>query len=291
MIGTKISWAHATWNPWTGCIPVSRECVGCYADALLTRCGRNFNELERTKTWDTPLKLNAEAARQGKRAICFVCSLSRMARFGFERCAAHTLEILGGQAKLGQNFRSKYPPAEPEALRLLAPRRGLTATGESKSKNKSKNLAMPSSRPHLKQIEGEHIPVTVKLLLPPRQSRGNSLRIRNDLSARVGCASLGNVSGLFLAHRFVVNRGVRQGDRDGIEHGLDQADNSRNLDRGHDVDQFMRVLLRIVGGKSHFESSRRIPWLDLSVVDFVAVEAFKSTEINRLQSIHVNFSI
>jgi protein gp37 len=43
---------------------------------LLTRCGRNFNELERTKTWDTPLKLNAEAARQGKRAICFVCSLS-----------------------------------------------------------------------------------------------------------------------------------------------------------------------------------------------------------------------
>src|SRR5664279_1539948 len=26
--------------------------------------------------------------------------------------------------------RSKYPPAEPEALRLLAPQRGLIATGE-----------------------------------------------------------------------------------------------------------------------------------------------------------------
>ena len=34
---------------------------------------------------------------------------------------------------------SKYPPAEPEALRLLAPQRGLFATVESKSKNNSKN--------------------------------------------------------------------------------------------------------------------------------------------------------
>jgi hypothetical protein len=35
---------------------------------------------------------------------------------------------------------SKYPPAEPVALRLLAPQMGLIATGESKSKNKSKSL-------------------------------------------------------------------------------------------------------------------------------------------------------
>ena len=34
---------------------------------------------------------------------------------------------------------SKYPPAEPEALRSLAPQRGLFATVESKSKNNSKN--------------------------------------------------------------------------------------------------------------------------------------------------------
>ena len=37
------------------------------------------------------------------------------------------------------NWNSKYPPAGPEALRLLAPRRGLFATVESKSKNNSKN--------------------------------------------------------------------------------------------------------------------------------------------------------
>ena len=34
---------------------------------------------------------------------------------------------------------SKYPPAEPEALRLLAPQRGLFATVESKSNRNSKN--------------------------------------------------------------------------------------------------------------------------------------------------------
>src|ERR1039457_2537331 len=74
---------------------------------------------------------------------------------------------------------SKYPPAEPEALRLLAPQRGLTATGESKSKNKSKGLAMQTSLAQFRQIEEEHTPGTVKLLLPPRQSRGNSRYIRN----------------------------------------------------------------------------------------------------------------
>ncbi|MGA3373872.1 MAG: PIN domain-containing protein, partial [Terracidiphilus sp.] len=40
---------------------------------------------------------------------------------------------------------SKYPPAEPVALRLLAPQRGLTATVRSKSKNKSKSLSLLSS--------------------------------------------------------------------------------------------------------------------------------------------------
>jgi hypothetical protein len=38
-----------------------------------------------------------------------------------------------------------YPPVKPEALRLPAPQRGLIATGESKSKNKSKCLIVPAS--------------------------------------------------------------------------------------------------------------------------------------------------
>jgi hypothetical protein len=70
---------------------------------------------------------------------------------------------------------SKYPPAKPEALRLLAPQRGLFATVESKSKNKSKSLVLQTSQSQFRKIEGEQTPGTVKLLLPPRQSRGISL--------------------------------------------------------------------------------------------------------------------
>lgn len=76
MIDTKISWAHATWNPWTGCNKVSKECVGCYADALLSRNGRMFNILSLTQTWKTPYELDAMARSNDAQAICFVCSLS-----------------------------------------------------------------------------------------------------------------------------------------------------------------------------------------------------------------------
>ena len=71
--------------------------------------------------------------------------------------------------------RCKYPPAEPVALRLLAPQRGLFATVRSKSKNKSKNLVLLSSLPQHGQFEGEHTPGILKVRLPPRQSRGISL--------------------------------------------------------------------------------------------------------------------
>jgi ubiquinone/menaquinone biosynthesis C-methylase UbiE len=43
-------------------------------------------------------------------------------------------------------FRSKYPPAEPEALRLLAPQRGLFATVESKSNRNSKSHVMRAAQ-------------------------------------------------------------------------------------------------------------------------------------------------
>ncbi len=71
-------------------------------------------------------------------------------------------------------FSGKYPPAEPEALRLLAPQRGLFATVESKSNRNSKNDPVQADRATQTEMQG-HTPVTVKLRLPPRQSRGTSL--------------------------------------------------------------------------------------------------------------------
>jgi protein gp37 len=73
---TKISWAHATVNFWTGCNHVSAECEGCYADTLLTRTGRDFTTLALTQTWSDAYEVDKDAAREGGTKIIFTCSLS-----------------------------------------------------------------------------------------------------------------------------------------------------------------------------------------------------------------------
>jgi hypothetical protein len=61
---------------------------------------------------------------------------------------------------------NKYPPAEPEVLRLLAPQRGLTAIGHSQNPNTGDGMLQ--------------YPGNVKLWESPRQSRGFS-PINNEL--------------------------------------------------------------------------------------------------------------
>ena len=76
MRDTKISWADATVNFWTGCNKVSSECEGCYADALLKRMGRDFTTLALTNTWRDAYAINHDAGQRGGTAIVFTCSLS-----------------------------------------------------------------------------------------------------------------------------------------------------------------------------------------------------------------------
>ena len=85
-----------------------------------------------------------------------------------------------------KRVQSNDPPAEPEAFRLLAPQRGLIATAQKqisrpKLSFSRKRTAGPANR-SLISLESDRrepqIPGTVKLLLPPRQSRGVSHRTR-----------------------------------------------------------------------------------------------------------------
>jgi protein gp37 len=39
MMNTRISWCQSTFNPWTGCAPVSAGCERCYAQAMANRFG------------------------------------------------------------------------------------------------------------------------------------------------------------------------------------------------------------------------------------------------------------
>ncbi len=79
-----ISWTDATFNPWRGCTKVSPECERCYAE---TMSGRNPSVLgiwgnEGTRVvaaesyWQTPVKWNAKAEREGKRLKVFCASLA-----------------------------------------------------------------------------------------------------------------------------------------------------------------------------------------------------------------------
>jgi hypothetical protein len=95
-------------------------------------------------------------------------------RLAYLSTNAATPMLFRNLAVSSPSVASKYPPAEPVALRLLAPQRGLFATVRSKSKNKSKSLVLLSSLPQHRQLEGEHTPGILKVLLPPRQSRGIS---------------------------------------------------------------------------------------------------------------------
>ena len=69
---------------------------------------------------------------------------------------------------------SKYPPAEPVALRP-GPSKGPLRNRPKQKQEQSKSLLLLSSLPKHRQFEGEHTPGILKVLLPPRQSRWISL--------------------------------------------------------------------------------------------------------------------
>jgi hypothetical protein len=85
--------------------------------------------------------------------------------------------------------RSKYPPAEPVALRLLAPQRGLTATVRSKSKYKSKSLSLLSSLPQHRQFEENRLPEFSKFYCHPGRAGGTPVTVSIHRQSRwlYGC--------------------------------------------------------------------------------------------------------
>lgn len=78
---TSISWATHTFNCWHGCRPVSPECAHCYARTLAARFspslpwdGTKYRLFDKTH-WHEPVRWNAKAAKDGKRARVFCGSM------------------------------------------------------------------------------------------------------------------------------------------------------------------------------------------------------------------------
>ena len=94
MKGTGIGWAHHTWNPWIGCNEVSAECEGCYARTDAEKKGHDFNAVHPSQTWRDPYKWNLHAAREGRTALVFTCSISDFFHFQADRWRPRAWEIM-----------------------------------------------------------------------------------------------------------------------------------------------------------------------------------------------------
>ncbi len=79
---SKISWTHATFNPWWGCHKVSPACDACYAERDSQRFApglwgkdaprRFFGD----KHWNEPLRWNRKAQKEGKPFRVFCASMA-----------------------------------------------------------------------------------------------------------------------------------------------------------------------------------------------------------------------
>lgn len=66
--------------------------------------------------------------------------------------------------------------------------------------------------------------------------------MRNTLSAREGGATFGKLPGEFLADRFVIYRGIRKGDSEGIHYAREKTPNLRNLIVRHRVQKHVGLV-------------------------------------------------
>lgn len=73
---TKIEWAEETWNPVTGCSPISEGCRNCYAERMSKRLAGRCGYPEYFPFWVTlhPDKLE-QPLRWKKPRMIFVCSM------------------------------------------------------------------------------------------------------------------------------------------------------------------------------------------------------------------------
>lgn len=133
---TKIEWAEETWNPITGCTPVSEGCANCYAKRMATRlrgrCGYPADDPFRVtfhpERLDEPLKWK-------KPRIIFVCSMGDMfhedvpdkwRNLVFQRmamCPQHKFLLLTKRPKnMSHYWLSEIPiPRHPQGWVIKAP--------------------------------------------------------------------------------------------------------------------------------------------------------------------------
>lgn len=125
--GTKIEWAHFTFNPWWGCARVSAACNNCYAETWSHRLGKDLwgkhatRQIASDSYWRQPLTWNRRAERAGVRYRVFCASMADVfeSRSDLDAPRARLWELIEQTPHLDWMLLTK----RPENIERLAPER------------------------------------------------------------------------------------------------------------------------------------------------------------------------
>lgn len=118
MSKTKIDYLTHTWNPTTGCSPVSEGCQNCWARALSKRFHGRDDKFE-VQTYEDRLEYPLHLSKPARIGVCFQGDLfHRQVDDGFRRlvfavmmaCPQHTFVVLTKRAREMREWFQVYSP-------------------------------------------------------------------------------------------------------------------------------------------------------------------------------------
>jgi len=114
---SKIGWTDHTQNFWWGCHKVSEECRFCYIASIMKRGGYEpFRGPMKTKNWQNPYSWDRAAAKAGKRARVFTCSMSDFFHPGADAWRADAWAVIRECKNLDWLILTKRPERIREHL-------------------------------------------------------------------------------------------------------------------------------------------------------------------------------
>ena len=117
---TKIEWCDETWNPITGCTPISEGCQNCYARRMARRLAGRYGYPEAPNHFDVELHMdkivNPPKWKSGKKV--FVCSMSDLFHDLIPvKARSDIMDIIADQSEVTFLILTKRPSMMESCLR------------------------------------------------------------------------------------------------------------------------------------------------------------------------------
>jgi protein gp37 len=141
---TKIEWCEETWNPVTGCSPISEGCAHCYAQRMAKRLAGRYGYPK-----DDPFRVTFhedrldEPRKWRKPRMVFVCSMGDLFHEDvdlwhiddiIDTCMAASQHIYLFLTKRPENIKTFLDAATPRQVKWMAKRAWLGVTAENQAR-------------------------------------------------------------------------------------------------------------------------------------------------------------